>query len=73
MSGGRISPAPLPSHPNACSIVPRWYLDRDSKVERYEHVIYSQTRTLYRGGTSGGLHLGLTSILHWPYPGVVQG
>ena len=45
-----------------------WYLDRYNKTERYEHVIYSQTRTLYEG-----VHLGLVTTLHWPMPGVIPG
>ena len=45
-----------------------WYLDRYEKLERYEHVIYYQTRTLYEG-----VYLGLLTALHWPTPGVLEG
>ena len=45
-----------------------WYLDRFNKLERYEHVIYYQTRTLYEG-----VYLGLLTALHWPMPSVIDG
>ena len=46
----------------------KWYLDRYHKNERYEHVIYAQSRTLYEG-----VYLNLMTVLHWPMPGVVPG
>mmetsp|Transcript_30546 Transcript_30546/g.74394 ORF Transcript_30546/g.74394 Transcript_30546/m.74394 type:complete len:669 (+) Transcript_30546:132-2138(+) len=47
---------PLPFH-----LVTRFYLDRNTKLERFQHQIYAVT-----GSVVEGVHVGVFSILDWP-------